>query len=104
MEAIVYIVFTTGLDSKRLKDVILEYIIYNKQEETPFDCSSLSLSIIMKHMFEIEMTTLFQDVAFLQSSFIPPVINLWNSLDNDTRNTRTFNTFKMNLKRKSCPG
>jgi hypothetical protein len=34
------------------------------------------------------------------SSFIPSVINLWNSLDNDTRNTRTFDTFKINLKRK----
>ena len=35
-----------------------------------------------------------------QSSSIPSVINLWNSLDNDTRNTRTFDTFKINLKRK----
>jgi hypothetical protein len=28
------------------------------------------------------------------------VINLWNSLDNDTRNTRTSNSFKINLKSK----
>jgi hypothetical protein len=39
-------------------------------------------------------------LSLYQSSFIPSVINLWNSLDNDTRNTRTFDTFKINLKRK----
>ena len=39
-------------------------------------------------------------LSLYQSSFIPFVINLWNSLDNDTKNTRTFDTFKMNLKRK----
>ena len=35
-----------------------------------------------------------------QSSFISSVINIWNSLGNDTRNTRTFETFKINIKRK----
>ena len=35
-----------------------------------------------------------------QSSSIPSVINLWNSLDNDTRNTRTFDSFKINIKSK----
>jgi hypothetical protein len=35
-----------------------------------------------------------------QSSFILSVINLLNSLDNDTRITRTFDTFKINLKSK----
>jgi hypothetical protein len=39
-------------------------------------------------------------LSLYQSSFIPSVINLLNSLDNDTRNTRTFDTFKINLKRK----
>ena len=39
-------------------------------------------------------------LSLYQSSFIPFVINLWNSLDNDTRNTRTCDTFKINLKRK----
>jgi hypothetical protein len=39
-------------------------------------------------------------LSLYQSPFIPSVINLWNSLDNDTRNTRTFDTFKINLKRK----
>ena len=39
-------------------------------------------------------------LSLYQSSFIPFVINLWNSLDNDTRNIRTFDTFKINLKRK----
>jgi hypothetical protein len=39
-------------------------------------------------------------LSLYQSSFIPSVINLWDSLDNDTRNTRTFDTFKINLKRK----
>jgi len=28
------------------------------------------------------------------------LINLWNNLDNETRNTRTFDTFKINIKRK----
>ena len=36
-------------------------------------------------------------LSLYPSSFIPSVINLWNSLD-DTRNTRTFDTF--NIKRK----
>ena len=35
-----------------------------------------------------------------QSSFISSVINIWNSLGNDTRNTRTFDTLKINIKRK----
>ena len=39
-------------------------------------------------------------LSLYQSSFIPFVINLWNSLDNDIRNTRTFDTFKINLRRK----
>ena len=39
-------------------------------------------------------------LSLYQSLFIPSVINLWNSLDNETRNTRTFDTFKINLKRK----
>jgi hypothetical protein len=39
-------------------------------------------------------------LSLYQSSFIPSVINLWNSLDNDTTNTRTFDTNKINLKRK----
>ena len=39
-------------------------------------------------------------LSLYQSSFLPSVINLWNSLDNETRNTRTFDTFKINLKRK----
>jgi hypothetical protein len=39
-------------------------------------------------------------LSLYQSSFIPSVINLWNSLDNDTRNTRTFDSFKINLKSK----
>jgi hypothetical protein len=39
-------------------------------------------------------------LSLYQSSFIPSVINLWKSLENDTRNTRTFDTFKINLKRK----
>ena len=49
-----------------------------------------------------EMTTIFQDVAYryIPISFILSVINLWNSLDNETRNTRTFDTFKINLQRK----
>ena len=38
--------------------------------------------------------------SLYQSSFIPSVINLWNSLDNDTRNTRTSDSFKINLKSK----
>ena len=33
-------------------------------------------------------------------SFFPSVINLWSSLDYKTRYTRTFDTFKINLKRK----
>jgi hypothetical protein len=37
-------------------------------------------------------------LSLCQSSFIPSVINLWNSLENDTRNTRTFNSFKINFK------
>jgi hypothetical protein len=39
-------------------------------------------------------------LSLYQSSFIPSVINLSNSLDNDTRNTRTFDSFKINLKSK----
>jgi hypothetical protein len=39
-------------------------------------------------------------LSLYQSPFIPSVINLWNSLDNETRNTRTFDTFKINLQRK----
>ena len=39
-------------------------------------------------------------LSLYKSSFIPSVINLWNSLENDIRNTRTFDTFKINLKRK----
>jgi hypothetical protein len=39
-------------------------------------------------------------LSLYQSSFIPSVINLWNSLDNETRNTRTYDIFKINLKRK----
>ena len=37
-------------------------------------------------------------LSLYQSSFIPSVINLSNSLDNDTRNTRTSDSFKINLK------
>jgi len=53
-------------------------------------------------LFETEMTTLSQDyrLSLYQSSFIPSVINLWNSLYNDTRNTRTSDSFKINLKSK----
>ena len=39
-------------------------------------------------------------LSLYQSSFIPSVIILWNSLDNYTRNTRTFDTFKFNIQRK----
>ena len=39
-------------------------------------------------------------LSLYQSSFIPSVISLSNSLDNDTRNTRTFDSFKINLKSK----
>jgi len=39
-------------------------------------------------------------LSLYQSPFIPSVINLCNSLDNETRNTRTFDTFKINLQRK----
>ena len=39
-------------------------------------------------------------LSLYQSSFIPSVINLWHSGGNDTRNTRTFDTFKINIKRK----
>jgi hypothetical protein len=39
-------------------------------------------------------------LSLYQSSFIPSVINLWNSLNKDTRNTRIFHTFKVNLKHK----
>jgi hypothetical protein len=39
-------------------------------------------------------------LSLYQSSFILSVINLLNSLDNDNRNTRTFDTFKINLKSK----
>jgi hypothetical protein len=39
-------------------------------------------------------------LSLYQSSFIPSVINLWNSLDNETRNTRTYDMLKINLKRK----
>ena len=39
-------------------------------------------------------------LSLYQSSFIPSVINLWNSLDNETRNIRTYDMFKINLKRK----
>jgi hypothetical protein len=36
--------------------------------------------------------------------FIPSVINLWNGLDNETRHTRTFDTFKINLHLSKIPG
>ena len=39
-------------------------------------------------------------LSLYQSSFIPSVINLWSSVDNETRNTRTFDTFKIDIKRK----
>ena len=39
-------------------------------------------------------------LSLYQSSFLPSVINLSNSLDNETRNTRTSDTFKINLQRK----
>jgi hypothetical protein len=39
-------------------------------------------------------------LSLYQSSFIPFVINFWNSLDNDTRNTRTSDSFKITLKSK----
>jgi hypothetical protein len=39
-------------------------------------------------------------LSLYQTSFIPSVLNLWNSLENETRNTRTFETLKINLKRK----
>ena len=39
-------------------------------------------------------------LSLYQSSFIPSVVNLCNSVDNETRNTRTFDTFKINLQRK----
>ena len=39
-------------------------------------------------------------LSLYQSSFIPSVINLWNSLDDDTRNTRTSDLFEINLKSK----
>ena len=39
-------------------------------------------------------------LSLYQSSFIPSVIDRWNSLDNETRNTRTYDMLKINLKRK----
>jgi hypothetical protein len=39
-------------------------------------------------------------LSLYQSVWIPSVLNLWNSLDNETRNTRIFDTFKINLQRK----
>ena len=39
-------------------------------------------------------------LSLYQFSFIPFVINFWNSLDNDTRNTRTSDSRKINLKSK----
>ena len=39
-------------------------------------------------------------LSLYQFSFIPFVINFWNSLDNDTRNTRTSDSFKITLKSK----
>jgi hypothetical protein len=39
-------------------------------------------------------------LSLYQSSFIPSVIILWNSVDNDTRITRTADSFKINQKSK----
>ena len=39
-------------------------------------------------------------LSLYQSSLIPSVINHWNSLDNETRNIRTYDMLKINLKRK----
>jgi hypothetical protein len=39
-------------------------------------------------------------LSLYKSSFILSVINLWNSLDDDTRNTRTSDLFKINVKSK----
>ena len=39
-------------------------------------------------------------LSLCQSSLIPSVINRWNSLDNETRNIRTYDMLKINLKRK----
>ena len=47
-----------------------------------------------------DYTVLRCRLSSCQSSFIPPAINRWNSLENDIRNTRTFDTFKINIKRK----
>ena len=52
-------------------------------------------------LFETEMTTLSQDVAYRYTNHRSSrFINLWNSLDNETRNTRTYDMLKINLKRK----
>ena len=37
-------------------------------------------------------------LSLYQSPFFPSVINLWNSVDNETRYTRTFDMLKINLK------
>ena len=39
-------------------------------------------------------------LSLYQFPFIPSLINLWNGLDNETKHTRTFDTFKINLQRK----
>jgi hypothetical protein len=39
-------------------------------------------------------------LSLYQYSIIPSVIDHWNNLDNDTRNTRTSDSFKINLKSK----
>ena len=39
-------------------------------------------------------------LSLYQYSFIPSVINFWNNLDNQTRNARTLDAFKINLKGK----
>ena len=39
-------------------------------------------------------------LSLYHSSFISSVINLWNSLDDDTRNTRISDSFKINVKSK----
>jgi len=81
---IIYIVFGFKFEVER----------YRKLEPNPVQRRKQSLYA--------EMTTLSQDVVYPYTNlrFIPSVINLCNSLDNETRNTRTLETFKINLKRK----
>ena len=79
-----------GLSSFRTND---------PSDEWPFGLMNLRTNALESKWLHCSKMSL---IVIYQSSFITSVINLWNNLDNESRNTRTSDSFRDQYKKKSC--